>query len=230
MSNFIYQRPLTAKVLNKNLYMNMTTGHIALMCPECFNMAKVGIRNTIAVENSEDIEYFNCSIGYHGVCPNCKEDVKFRVIDINMAQIINILNNKGYYTAYCCEGHINEDEFMYPYIYFYFWEDKDILNTHPLPATWYITEDLIATNTFSICDYTHYADKFEDDEAYDKYLEWVKKDWDQESVLKDIYNWANSLPDKDPIVKKYQRDIINLHGDDIIDINATKAVMIGNIK
>lgn len=231
MSDFIYVKPLCAKINNgDDLHTNVSVGSVALMCPECFHMTKVGMMSAIGVKDYQSIELFNINTECHGICPNCKEDVKFEYIDINMAQIINILNNKGFYTAYCCEGHINDEEFKFPYIYFYLWQDREIIKDCPLPKTWCITEDDANANIFCIGNYTHYVDKFENNEEYKKYLKWVKNDWNQKSVLEDIYNWANELPHKDDPSKIILRNFIDERGEDILATNANKYIDVINSK
>ena len=235
MSSFKYNTPKRKDVENHaNSKFIHEYGKIALMCPECFHMVKTDIFHSKMVHDIIDkVEDFIITNEYYGMYPNCNEDVKFEEIDINMSQIINILITKGYYTAYCCEGHIKPDDydgtedFSIPYIYFYFWEDSDILNTNPLPNTWYISENnkkckifciydnIITTMPKSIIDCNVIFD-------IEEYIIWLKNYWDQRKRLEDIYNWAVSLPDKSEGEKEYLRSILKNSADSILEDNANR--------
>lgn len=230
MSNFIYHTPIHISVENIGSNKVMCEiGDIALMCPECFHMIKTNISSTKIINNINDPNNFNMENEYYGDCPNCKEAVRFEKIDINMADVINILNNKGYYTAFCCEGHIQPDNydctenFSDPYIYFYFWEDTTILDEYPLPGNWYIEHPNLEIFCIRGCKYSDY---FETENEYIRYRNQLKNKWEerQEKMLKYIYDWAVSLPDKDEITKGKIRSIIDLYGYDIINKNAEKII------
>lgn len=237
MSDFIYHEPKRKLVQNlDSCKVKSEIGDAASMCPNCFHMVETYM-NYITILNhiTDQVEDFRTDNNYYGVCPNCHKDVKFELMDANMAKIINILNNKGYYTAFCCEGHIEPDDytgeeiFSSPYIYFYSSYDLNILSTNPLPDTWDIDNDDARCKIFVIRDNIHKeippsifnSDNNEiiDSEAY---IKWLKENWDQKKRLEDIYNWAVNLPNKRDTVKKYEREFINLQGTNILFKNAEK--------
>ena len=137
MNKFTYYSPRRKLVENSyNAKHIAESGRIGFMCPECFHIVEADVSySKSAYDIIDKIDNFHTSNEYYGECPKCKEDVKFIQLDGNMASIINILNCKGYFTAFCCEGHIEPDdysgieEFTNAYIYFYLW--NDILNTYP---------------------------------------------------------------------------------------------------
>lgn len=234
MNNFKYYPPkykaithlLNAKIMSE-------TGDVALMCPECFHMVEICISNCRIANITEEIEDFNIVIGYYGVCPNCKKDIKFEIIDINMAQIISILNSKGYYTAFCCEGHIEPDtytgneDFSWPYIYFYLWKDSEILTSNPLPDSWCIDYDDNECEIFCIHDNITKSmptSIINGNEIidFDAYINWLKDNWDQKQRLEDIYNWAVSLPDKDELTKRDDYYHVKVWAEYILVHNAEK--------
>ena len=77
-------------------------------------------------------------------CPkaNCTGSVV--QIDELMFPIIKILNSKGYYTNYCCSGHVY-DEYCSPYVLFtsyvrLFYEDEELMDIFSdLPEGWSYT-------------------------------------------------------------------------------------------
>lgn len=114
-----------------------TFGTIAVMCPNCYHNTKHYVTtkanslvhsDTVHVSTIVDIRYTISK------CPICaKERIDGIEIDPNIADAISILNQKGYYTKACCDGHSKKDE---PYIYF---KDKDIFDAlNTLPLSWYV--------------------------------------------------------------------------------------------
>ena len=239
MTDFIYHKPKVKSIRNdqeNGTKVICEIGEIALMCPDCFNMIETNVSYTkIVYEILNEVEYFHTTNEYYGTCPNCGEDVKFEVIDINMAKIINILNNKGYYTAFCCEGHIEPDDYtakeevILPYIYFYLWDDANVLSTNPLPDTWFLPDDDKDCEIFSIRDNILNeipksiinGNIIHDPIAYNG---WLKKHWDKEKHIKDLYDWAVSLPDKGERVKNMHYNIVKDFGTSIIHANAEKTI------
>ena len=204
----------------------MITDHIGCMCPKCFSVKEMDIvfSDVISPVYEDEFKDSYVSNEIYGKCPKCGKHVKFIQLDINIAEIVGILNRKGYYTAYCCEGHLEENndgimEFNSPYIYFYYWSDTEILETYPLPNTWHIQPDDKECRIFSIrdtiCDNT--PKSIED---YDDYIELVESSWDQEKSLSDIYEWALSLPTKDKNEKSVHRSLIRSVGKGMINANA----------
>ena len=234
MDKFIYRTPIYKSI--ENIGSNKVVceiGNIALMCPECFHMIETNISSTKIINNIDKPNNFTTCNEYYGFCPNCKESVRFDTIDINMMQIISVLNTKGYYTAFCCEGHIDPDDydgiegFRTPYIYFYFWKDSEILNTNPLPDDWHIDDEECEVFCIRGAKLITY---FENDNEYFKYMKKVKNGWceRQKKALEDIYNWAIGLPDKDEGTKYMQREFIKKFGDWIINTNADKIISANN--
>ena len=237
MNNFVYNYARKKNVINSNNTKKIAeAGIMALMCPRCFNIVETAIAYSKSVCDILDkIEDFHTVNEYYGTCPNCKESVKFEQLDGTIGRIINILNTKGYYTAFCCEGHIEPDEydavegFANPYIYFYFWDYTDVLKTNPLPSTWYINDSDKECKIFcirdNICEEApeHVKDGDNIKDLY-KYTAWLKNNWDQKKRLKDIYDWAISLPDRDSVKKEYDRYAINEFGMDILLKNMQKTL------
>lgn len=233
MSDFVYHKPKDRTIIQKEDYMLETeTGDIALMCPKCFHMIETKISYSKIINASyNDISCFSTNNQWYGICTKCGESVKFEEIDANLAKTMNILNTKGYYTAFCCEGHIGKDiygdsSFSNPYIYFYFWEDAKVLETYPLPDTWYISDAYNKCEIFSIEDsiMKKVPVEFKNDKEYNQFVDWMKENWNQEKSLRDIYNWAVSLPTKSLAKRITQRKIIEKYREDILDINAEKTV------
>jgi hypothetical protein len=236
MSDFIYLEPRHKMITNKaNTKLICESQYIYLMCPECLNMTLTSISiNSLATGINDTIKDFDITNSYYGTCPDCKEPVEFVTIDGNMGEIIKILNDKGYYTAYCCEGHIEQDcdlkdVFMHPYIYFYFWKDTEVLKTNPLPDTWYIEDIDKECHIFTICDNinTIVPESIKTgNEIHDvhEYIDWIKNNWDKKKRLQDICNWAIGLPNKSEDDKKALRDIAKKCRESILEKNSNKIV------
>lgn len=228
MNNFIYHKPIYRTVDNINGHKILSeVGDTAFMCPECFHIIETNISITKTINNANKICDFVTNNEYYGDCPNCKSHVRLEEIDANMAQIINILNTKGYFTAFCCEGHIEQniydgkEEFQTPYIYFYLWQDAEILDSYPLPKDWYI--DNPECEVFCIRG-SKMPNCFEDEDEYNEYLDYIKNNWNHEEIIKEIYDWAVSLPTKDENIKYVDHDYIRLFGQSIINKNAEKII------
>ena len=231
MENFVYHTPKYKLVRNMNGLKEVSeSGKIALMCPECFHITETDVNYTKLISMDNIIsESFTTSNSYYGACPKCGEYCEFTVIDINMAQIINILNNKGYFTAFCCEGHIDPDdyngdeEFSCPYVYFYIWEDTNILKDYPLPDTWYIPDDNQECKVFVIYDIINNdINKFKEYATAKELLDMIKNIWDKEQSVKDLYNWAVNLPENKN--KDAYYEFIKKYGSEILERNAEKII------
>lgn len=193
------------------------------MCPECFYVADTAMLQTTIVPNYIHMLEHK----YFGECPKCGKEVNFIELNANMGQIIKILNTKGYYTAFSCEGHFdtiyNSKEFSNPYIYFYLWEDSKVLYINPLPDTWYISQDSKTCHIFTISD--NIIDIMPKNiETEEEFFQWIASNWDQEKRLKDIYDWAIGLPEKDNGLKALHRIYITKKGNKIIDNNCEKTI------
>lgn len=217
---YIKSKQKASKIIKSGKSENWS-GRAGLMCPSCMNIIKTTISYRLSISNMmnnvEDIDQF---IEYRGTCPICNEIVKFEIIDINMVDIINILNDKGYYTAFCCEGHVDDDGFTNPYVYFYISNDIKILNKYPLPKTWYIDDDSFKNDVFIIRD--HIIEEIDDNIDDDEAIKWFKENWNQEESMKDLYEWAESLPKKDKYIRDMLFKYIKKHGEFIIFRNAAK--------
>ena len=228
-NNFVYHKPKIRIINNTQSAKKITKhGEIALMCPKCFHIVETEMWYHVTMPDvMTKINNFSIDNEYYGECCNCGEDVHFIQLDINMGQIISILNNKGYYTAFCCEGHIepNEDnkmEFITPYIYFYFWDNTKILETNPLPDSWYITSVCEKAKNFIIYDIIDkkIPKSFKNDDEYNEWIDWVRNNWNQKKSLEDIYNWVINLPDKSKSVKRRHQHVITTLADNILRINS----------
>ena len=233
MNNYVFHNPRAKAINMDNKYkLFAEMNNVVLMCPECLHMIKSTIAFTNVINLQYEIENFISVNNYYGVCPNCKEDVKFELLDINIAQIIKVLNDKGYYTIFSCEGHIEpdvytgEEGFAVPYIYFYNWNDSQILKDHPLPDTWYIPSDEKACEIFLIRG-AKLINYFDNEEEYKAYMDYAKNEWDKEKSLRDIYNWAVSLPDKSQ-EEKQLFDYFKSHKGLILAENANRTIIHSN--
>ena len=231
MSNFVFTDGIVRDVTdycNNKRYSE--DGTIVLMCPCCLHMTKINV-SILNVIGSHKINNFYIETKYNGECSNCNEYVEFECIDINMAEIIEILNSKGYYTAFSCEGHIEsdiitgKDVFSNPYIYFYFWEDSEILKDYPLPKTWKLPEDHAKCARFSIYDNIEdiIPDEIKSNDS-DNFIMWLYNNWDKENRLKDIYDWAVSLPDRDEEFKKSRLDLSKTYGNMLLLNNSDRYI------
>lgn len=88
-------------------------GDICYMCPQCYNIIETKINSKIKVSATVDSGIYPvfCE-GFYGTCHRCTHTDEFIEIDPNMGRIIETLNNKGYYTAFCCEGHGREGAYV----------------------------------------------------------------------------------------------------------------------
>lgn len=106
-----------------------------------FIYAKIYKQRCTYMELHHSIKDLNYSETISGECPRCKESVIFQEIDFNIARAVDILNEKGYFTVFSCEGHAGndldgEDFLSVPYIYFL--SNRIVMRAiykHPLPDT-----------------------------------------------------------------------------------------------
>ena len=165
-------------MIANNAYKN---GYMGLMCGNCFKgfVTKISFNSNISISKVPYF-YFNTEegeepllfteINYSIQCPYCKKN-KFTMIEIdpNILEIIQKLNNKGYYTKFCCEGHSKKEAMSAtPYVMFMCKLPEYILNT--LPISWYIDKQLTSSTT-------------------------IRSDIDQKYLaLAELLDWADSLP------------------------------------
>ena len=128
------------KIKSKFLH-DYSAGFIGLMCPRCFNYDIIKIRNQFARYDTQSSLIYKTPVDtivdvkYKLNCPICGRTDNFIEVDPNIIKTISILNQKGYYTKYCCEGHDNSI-YRIGYIYFKSSDIKEYI--HTLPLTWYL--------------------------------------------------------------------------------------------
>lgn len=147
------------------------TGHLGFICPEC--LGGDIIKGTVkAPERGGVIKM---------TCPKCGANYKctsFDIIDPNMMKVLTILNNKGYTTKACCEGHHKNDE---SYIYFKNLEDEKVLETNPLPDSWYRCRALL------------------EDYGINNFIIRSTIKISKRSRISKLEKWALSLPEKETV-------------------------------
>lgn len=80
------------------------SGEHALICEECFNILSYTYRvNILAPLDYYGEDHLEFSIGI--TCPHCGKKMYHFDVDANIANLVSILNKRGYYTQYSCEGH-----------------------------------------------------------------------------------------------------------------------------
>lgn len=197
---------ITRKDISETERETITTigGFWAYMCPYCGKITLVhgtvninidvvnrdmdGMRGTANVVdiNGMDIDDIRCyaQLMCKIKCYNC--GLYFETtdeLDPNIAQTISVLNMKGYETLFSCEGH-DDNEF---YIYFKEFFHHRILETHPLPEGLYLDEnDKLSLGRFIIrSSIDHHKDKDEVDRNA------------MSVMYSELYKWALSLPQFD---------------------------------
>ena len=84
-----------------------------IMCDKCFNIVDLGDINVNLAP--EVIPGTNNALLTKGVAVNCEccpNESANIILDDNIAELISLLNKKGYRTLFCCEGH-NEKDSIY---------------------------------------------------------------------------------------------------------------------
>lgn len=174
---------------NKRKVTTNESGYLYLMCPECLYMQKIYKQRCTYMELHHSIKDLNYSETISGECPRCKESVIFQEIDFNIARAIDILNEKGYFTVFSCEGHAGndldgEDFLSVPYIYFL--SNRIVMKAidkHPLPDTWkFETYGKSIILRSKICNYLNSMKQEE-----------ILKIWNQKKEMEDLMEWVDSL-------------------------------------
>lgn len=158
------------------------SGHIALMCPHCFNVIirKVSIKTKVMIEQDIPAAENNIArpelwvaLSESYVADSCwfcgKDDIELIDLDPNISVVISIFNKKGFKTKFSCEGHGKDESYI-------FFENDEILthfNIVPLPTSWFVDEASYRDNIGCII---------------------RAKSSQYEKALKDIENFANALP------------------------------------
>lgn len=174
-----------------------TTKEYRYMCPICFNYVKKPCAEHLTSVDEEDI----AERGKPNKCPKCGHEKMF-VIDARICDAVQDLNRKGYFTRFCCEGHVyKEDSESIPYISFEskIWKSPNDLH---LPSSWYAEKKREyksngkATLKTAISIYAKEPLAINDDGYYEKFASFKEK------ALKDIKSWAKSIPKKQGFIEK----------------------------
>lgn len=192
------------------------SGYVGVLCPECYDydIFKLDYSIHLAHTNKKYVNrvlHMDLNIVYE--CSHCRHIVTAEaIVDPNIAPILSILNQKGYYTQWSCEGH-KEGPMIVPkkyeygnlsvaYITFNGRDRKAILDDHPLPKDWYVDQDYDEEvngiiDTWIIrhrCVYPYDGDIENTDSKVVEYI----KEWEKLNPIKDrmksIEEWAKSLP------------------------------------
>lgn len=157
----------------QSTYSRKCVGTVAIMCPVCYHVTKhrvkIEIDTSVKTMEEIDLHIFTDTVYRISKCPCCLQENLYAIeIDPNISNAISILNKKGYYTKYCCEGHSRKES---SYIYF---KDKDIMLNYidTLPLSWYI-------------DYSKLK--------YDNRFVIRADGWNRYEALYEISEWAMSL-------------------------------------
>ena len=142
-----------------------------IMCKNCFHMEPIKIRvnNKIRLDRrNERVEVSNKTYCYYE-CPECGNHAVGIELDFHIAPIIQVLNKKGYYTLFCCEGHS-----IYDGGYIYFEDDFAMRYIVYLPDSCFV--DLGDLREDKLIIRFEYCNKYR--------------------ALEEIYEWALQLPDR----------------------------------
>ncbi len=91
---------------NEKFY-NLATNEIKyFMCDHCYSYIKGNYNASISFMSIDNLHIYNNTDNVVSIkCPYCEEREMFE-IDPYMINPIKALNQKGYYTRFCCEGHV----------------------------------------------------------------------------------------------------------------------------
>lgn len=174
-------------------YMSYDT---VIMCPNCFHSEHVTISQTTKIQarTNKYIGFgINQIMAYRDdieiTCPECGTiSNPAPLLDADIYPTIKILNEKGYYTDYCCSGHRDDtyaDSTSYAYISFgpvsKMAEMSGLYKniSENLPESWYLDKKC---GFGGVCD--HIIRVVED----------VQNNDPDKKYLEDILNWAKQLP------------------------------------
>lgn len=167
-------------------------GSISLMCPRCFNYETIKIHYNVDIEyenekytDEEGEEYEEGLIlavterrFRIAECKNCGlRDYDAIEMDPNIAEVIRILNLKGYRTNFCCKGHGSYE----PYIYFHskgnVKTDLVDFSLYKLPPSWYLDlNDFRAGRIIIRSDISQYPNCIQDIEEFADSLPFINKE------------------------------------------------------
>lgn len=168
------KRLRSKEVANKAMhcsYHKKMKGDICYLCPICFDRIDTTIecemKSALTLQDPDT----HCFVTHrvHRKCWSCRNEVDFIELDPNIGKVVQMLNKKGYYTKFCCEGHGKYN----PYISF---DQVDILDhVNTLPLEWELDER----------DYYSYGGIV---------LRAVAPKWEWRQAIYVLQQWANSLP------------------------------------
>lgn len=158
-------------------YAHTCDGNMSIMCPYCYNLSNIRISsfNKYSISHNPMAQITMCIEPFVNIkrCMYCNAtNFNGIVLDPNISKTISILNQKGYDTEHCCEGH--DDDALYgdtdPYIHFS--NNRDIIDhLHTLPLSWYIDYDVL--KKFNMCIIR--ADGYNKLEALFDILKWANE-------------------------------------------------------
>lgn len=147
-------------------------GKYGFICPHCNEMNEVGIDINIDIltTHSAGIRVLDPILVI--TCTSCLNEwvTHDQGIDPNMIEAIKILNNSGFITEFCCEGHFNCDDegtISLPYISF---TDNSITKYDP-PKGWRFVK---FKNTQTILEWNGpFIRESEKEEAINNLYDWI---------------------------------------------------------
>lgn len=166
-------------------------GYITLMCPYCFSLYRIKTSYKLVskleydpcileddYEEVPNIESYIVDLKYYmHKCVNCNaREVELIILDNNIAPSISLLNKKGFYTNFCCEGHLY-DNGVIDTSYIYFKNDCIMKYLDHLPKPWELDMSFYHDRNHCIinCRFTD-----------------IEK---QKQGISDLYEFVKSLPD-----------------------------------
>jgi hypothetical protein len=140
-----------------------------LMCEDCFSQYNIKHRSGL-------------------YCKECGGELV--EIDENFIEAIILLNEKGYYTDFCCSGHPNAKDCHDAYISF----ESDVILPY-LPTEYLYDKDRYSHIDFSELNIDHFAIRIEFEEQ--KNLVKLQKEILESAI--NVLDWAISLPNRNSI-------------------------------
>lgn len=176
-----------------NSYHESFNGVYALMCQACFRLHyfevnSISFIRQLSLEEPSFLYDLTSSMEVRFMCM-CGHEVRSdgNFMDPNIAPIIVALNEKGYWTRFCCEGHPEIcGEYTYSSGYIMFVDGKlmsSLINDHPLPENWKV-------DTLSESEEVYYKDAL--------VIKYVGGHLDPPEIkLEPLKAWIDSLPMRD---------------------------------
>ena len=196
-------KPIIRVVEHDNLehkYNYNTNGILAFICPKCGEINYKYVNFTASI-TSEPSAACPAMATYYLTCEFCHEQIETYDLDPNIAPTIKLLNELGYKTVACCEGHLypyhdigigehftrfqKDYEVEYPYIYF--WDDS-IINIMKRPP-----EGWIYRFVNNIYNDNKPAINVEYDPYEDLGVKYLSNEAWKEKALLNLFQWVNDL-------------------------------------